>query len=64
MRGMAIAIHGEDDRGIRYPVNILTYTAKEPVGVVGDQSARGTGPLNQAVWKIAPVLATRLHGHP
>jgi aldehyde dehydrogenase (NAD+) len=40
-----------------YPVEELSYTLKEPVGVVG-AIIPWNGPLFSAAWKIAPALAT------
>jgi aldehyde dehydrogenase (NAD+) len=54
--GMATALHGETIEN-SIPGDYLTYTVKEPVGVVGTISP-WNGPLNQAIWKIGPVLAT------
>jgi aldehyde dehydrogenase (NAD+) len=54
--GMATAIHGETINN-SIPGNFLTYTLKEPVGVVAGISP-WNGPLNQCIWKIGPVLAT------
>lgn len=54
--GMATALHGETVEN-SLPGDFLTFTMKEPVGVVGAISP-WNGPLNQCVWKIAPVLAT------
>jgi len=39
------------------PGNFLTYTQKEPVGVVG-AIVPWNVPLTMAIWKIAPVLTT------
>lgn len=39
------------------PGNILSYTLREPVGVVG-AIIPWNGPLFGATWKLAPVLAT------
>jgi aldehyde dehydrogenase (NAD+) len=36
---------------------MLTFTVREPVGVVGSIIA-WNGPLNASLWKLAPVLAT------
>jgi aldehyde dehydrogenase (NAD+) len=39
------------------PGHIVSYTVKEPVGVVGGITP-WNGPINAAVWKIGPALAT------
>ncbi len=49
---IAGATVGNSQRG-----ELFTYTAKEPVGVVG-AIIPWNGPLFQAAWKIGPVLAT------
>lgn len=54
--GMATAIHGEVIENSQ-PGHIVSYTRKEPVGVVGAITA-WNGPLNATVWKLGPVLAT------
>ena len=40
---------------------ILSYTLREPVGVVG-QIIPWNFPLLMAAWKLGPALACRLHG--
>lgn len=54
--GLATAIHGQTIEN-SIPGSFLSYTMKEPVGVVG-AIIPWNGPLSQAVWKIAPALAT------
>jgi aldehyde dehydrogenase (NAD+) len=54
--GMATAIHGETLAN-SHPLDVLSYTLKEPVGVVG-AIIPWNGPLFSAAWKIAPALAT------
>jgi aldehyde dehydrogenase (NAD+) len=54
--GMATALHGETvDNSM--PGEFVTYTLKEPVGVVGAITP-WNGPLVSWIWKIGPVLAT------
>lgn len=54
--GLATALHGETV-GNSIPGDFFTYTLKEPVGVVG-AIIPWNGPLNLAIWKVAPALAT------
>ncbi|MDB5613074.1 MAG: aldehyde dehydrogenase [Devosia sp.] len=54
--GLATAIHGQNISN-SIPGSVLSYTVKEPVGVVG-AIVPWNGPLSQAVWKVAPALAT------
>ena len=54
--GLATAIHGQTIEN-SIPGSFLSYTVKEPVGVVG-AIIPWNGPLSQAVWKVAPALAT------
>jgi aldehyde dehydrogenase (NAD+) len=54
--GAATAIHGSTLPN-SFPVEMLAYTLKEPVGVVG-AIIPWNGPLFSAQWKIAPALAT------
>ena len=54
--GWATKIHGET-LPVSAPGSFLTYTRKEPVGVVA-AIIPWNGPMTQAIWKIAPVLAT------
>ena len=54
--GMATALHGETvDNSM--PGDYVTYTLKEPVGVVG-AIVPWNGPLVSWIWKMGPVLAT------
>jgi aldehyde dehydrogenase (NAD+) len=52
----ATAIHGETIEN-SVPGSYLSYTLKEPVGVVA-AIIPWNGPLGSAVWKIGPALAT------
>jgi aldehyde dehydrogenase (NAD+) len=52
---MAVAIHGETIEN-SLPGEFVSYTLKEPVGVVG-AIIPWNGPLGSAVWKIGPALA-------
>ena len=52
----AVAIHGETIEH-SLPGAFVSYTLKEPVGVVG-AIIPWNGPLGSAVWKIGPGLAT------
>ena len=54
--GLATSIHGET-LGNSHPVELLSYTLKEPVGVVG-AIIPWNGPIFSAAWKVAPILAT------
>lgn len=54
--GQATAIQGETLSN-SLPGEILSYTLKDPVGVVGG-IIPWNGPTFNATWKIAPVLAT------
>ena len=53
--GLATAIHGET-MGNSSPVDLLSYTLREPVGVVG-AIIPWNGPIFCAAWKCAPALA-------
>ena len=53
--GLATAIHGET-LGNSSPVDLLSYTLREPVGVVG-AIIPWNGPVFCAAWKCAPALA-------
>jgi aldehyde dehydrogenase (NAD+) len=53
---MATAMHGETIENSSLS-EILTYTVKEPVGVVGGITP-WNGPMMTAVWKVGPALAT------
>ncbi|NKQ54430.1 aldehyde dehydrogenase family protein [Amycolatopsis sp. K13G38] len=54
--GWATKIHGETLPN-SIPGSVLTYTLREPVGVVA-AIVPWNRPVNNAIWKIAPVLAT------
>ncbi|GAN00329.1 aldehyde dehydrogenase [alpha proteobacterium U9-1i] len=54
--GAATAIHGSTLSN-SFPVELLSYTLKEPVGVVG-AIIPWNGPLFSAQWKAGPALAT------
>ncbi|MWA03549.1 aldehyde dehydrogenase family protein [Actinomadura sp. LD22] len=54
--GWATKIHGETLPN-SLPGSVLSYTLKEPVGVVA-AIVPWNRPISNAVWKIAPVLAT------
>ncbi|MFD0668318.1 aldehyde dehydrogenase family protein [Ramlibacter sp. MAHUQ-53] len=53
--GLATALQGQTIEN-SLPGSFLSYTTKEPVGVVGAITP-WNGPTTQAVWKIAPALA-------
>ncbi len=53
--GQALAIHGETLTP-SLPGDVLAYTLKEPIGVVGG-IVPWNGPSFNATWKIAPALA-------
>jgi aldehyde dehydrogenase (NAD+) len=53
--GLATVIHGQTLSN-SFPVQLLSYTVKEPIGVVG-AIIPWNGPLFSAAWKIAPALA-------
>ncbi len=54
--GMATALHGETIEN-SLPGEIVSFTLKEPVGVVG-AIIPWNGPLTATIWKIGPALAT------
>jgi aldehyde dehydrogenase (NAD+) len=54
--GLATALHGETIEN-SLPMDIFSYTLKEPVGVVG-AIIPWNGPVGASVWKIGPVLAS------
>src|SRR5271155_4663727 len=54
--GMATSLHGETIEN-SLPGEVVSYTLKEPVGVVG-AIIPWNGPLGASIWKIGPVLAT------
>ena len=53
---MAVSLHGETVPN-SLPGNFLSYTLREPVGVVGS-IIPWNGPITAAIWKMGPVLAT------
>jgi aldehyde dehydrogenase (NAD+) len=56
MAGQAVAIHGKTlDNSL--PDDILSFTLREPVGVVGG-IIPWNGPIFNCTWKIAPALAS------
>ncbi len=55
--GLATSTHGETITSSFMPRDSLTYTLKEPVGVVGAINP-WNGPIGMAIWKLCPVLAT------
>jgi aldehyde dehydrogenase (NAD+) len=54
--GLATSLHGETIENSS-PGEILSYTLKEPVGVVGAINP-WNGPIGLAIWKLCPVLAS------
>ncbi len=54
--GAATAIHGKTIDN-SFPVELMSFTLREPVGVVGAITP-WNGPVFSAAWKIAPALAT------
>jgi len=54
--GAATKIHGETIPNSLGP-DVFSYTVREPVGVVA-AIVPWNGPISNALWKIAPVLAT------
>ena len=60
MAGWATKIHGETfSPSVPYVpgADFFSYTLREPIGVVGAITPWNV-PLGQAIWKVAPVLAT------
>jgi aldehyde dehydrogenase (NAD+) len=55
--GLATSTHGETIESSFMPHDSLTYTLKEPVGVVGAINP-WNGPIGMAIWKLCPVLAS------
>jgi aldehyde dehydrogenase (NAD+) len=55
--GLATSTHGETIDSSFMPHQSLTYTLKEPVGVVGAINP-WNGPIGMAIWKLCPVLAS------
>jgi aldehyde dehydrogenase (NAD+) len=54
--GWATKIHGETIQN-SLPGSIFSYTLKEPIGVIA-AIVPWNRPISNAIWKIAPVLAT------
>jgi aldehyde dehydrogenase (NAD+) len=54
--GLATSMHGETINN-SLPGEIVSFTLKEPVGVVG-AIIPWNGPLTATIWKIGPALAT------
>jgi len=54
--GQAVSIHGETPHN-SLPGEFLTYTVKEPVGVVA-AIIPWNSPVASALWKLGPVLAS------
>ncbi len=55
--GLAISTHGDTIDSSFMPGDSLTYTLKEPVGVVGAINP-WNGPSGMTIWKLCPVLAS------
>lgn len=55
--GMATALHGETVENSAPGGEFVSYTLKEPVGVVG-AIVPWNGPMVSWIWKLGPVLAT------
>ncbi|WP_448956264.1 aldehyde dehydrogenase family protein [Labrys neptuniae] len=55
--GMATNLHGETVENSAPGGDFVTYTLKEPVGVVG-AIVPWNGPMVSWIWKLGPVLAT------
>ena len=55
--GLATSSHGETIDSSFMPHESLTYTLKEPIGVVGAINP-WNGPIGMAIWKLCPVLAS------
>ncbi|TDU31682.1 aldehyde dehydrogenase (acceptor) [Panacagrimonas perspica] len=53
---LAVTLHGQTIEN-SLPGEVMTYTIKEPVGVVGAINPWNS-PLVLSIWKIAPALAT------
>jgi len=53
---LAVSIHGQTIEN-SIPSDALSYTVREPVGVVAGIYA-WNAPLDMAIWKVAPALAT------
>ncbi|MBT2304836.1 aldehyde dehydrogenase family protein [Variovorax paradoxus] len=54
--GLATAIHGDTIQN-SLPGECVSYTQREPVGVVGGITP-WNGPMVTSIWKIAPAIAT------
>lgn len=54
--GQAVAIHGQTI-GNSLPGSLVSYTVREPVGVVG-AIIPWNAPMAATIWKIGPALAT------
>src|SRR6201991_438724 len=54
--GLATSMHGETINN-SLPGEIMSFTLKEPVGVVG-AIIPWNGPLTATIWKIGPAIAT------
>ncbi len=55
--GLATSTHGATINSSFMPHESLTYTLREPVGVVGAINP-WNGPIGMAIWKLCPVLAS------
>lgn len=55
--GLATTIHGHTIENSITPGEYLSYTAKEPIGVVG-AIIPWNGPMGMTIWKVGPALAT------
>ncbi|HSW19075.1 MAG TPA: aldehyde dehydrogenase family protein [Ramlibacter sp.] len=55
--GLATSAHGETIVTSSLPHDSLTYTLRDPVGVVGAINP-WNGPIGMAIWKLCPVLAS------
>jgi aldehyde dehydrogenase (NAD+) len=55
--GLATSTHGETIESSFVQGESLSYTLREPVGVVGAINP-WNGPIGMAVWKLCPVLAS------
>ncbi|MBT2326871.1 aldehyde dehydrogenase family protein [Variovorax paradoxus] len=54
--GLATAIHGDTIQN-SLPGECVSYTQREPVGVVGGITP-WNGPMVTSIWKVAPAIAT------
>jgi aldehyde dehydrogenase (NAD+) len=55
--GAVTMLHGDTVENSIAPGEYITYTLKEPIGVVG-AIIPWNGPLTAAIWKIGPAIAT------